>query len=132
VLVSPNGGGFGPLPPQRSPLSRKNLLRLPFALLRTRPAEELRDPEDDPEPFPPLPALDPVTRLAIQTCLERLPPHLGEVVEVRYFSDLKLEQAARATGQALATVKRRLREAFDHLRECLADHLPPPHPPGKE
>jgi RNA polymerase sigma-70 factor (ECF subfamily) len=50
-----------------------------------------------------------------------LPDALRDVVELRYFGGLRLEDLARALDVSLTTAKQRLREARDLLRPRLAD-----------
>lgn len=60
----------------------------------------------------------------LDTALRRLgtvEPQLMELVEMRYFGGMTIEDVAEATGQSAATVKRRWRIARAWLTDALAD-----------
>jgi RNA polymerase sigma-70 factor, ECF subfamily len=56
---------------------------------------------------------------ALRTALGDLAPELREVVALRYFADLPLEQIAAAQDVPLGTVKSRLHTAMQRLRNSL-------------
>ena len=55
------------------------------------------------------------------TQLKALSPRQSELLELRYFGGLSLEETAAATGVSLATVKRELRLARAWLAVILTD-----------
>ena len=57
--------------------------------------------------------------LTLEKALEELPEEQREVVVMRIWSGLTLEEAAAATGAPLNTVASRYRYALDKLREKL-------------
>lgn len=70
---------------------------------------------------------DPVQQLitsersaAVQSALRNLPPAQRQAVEMAYFGGLSQTEIADSTGQALGTVKTRMRLAMQKLREQLA------------
>jgi RNA polymerase sigma-70 factor, ECF subfamily len=102
-------------------------LRQAFARLATRRGDEPLDPESElelaerqPSDDPELAALNKEHRVAIREAVAALPPAQREVVALRFFGSLSLEEIARSTGQPLGTVKSRLHRAMASLREGLA------------
>lgn len=44
-----------------------------------------------------------------------------EIVVLRFYNDMKIEDIAEATGLSRSTVKRQLKNAMEHLKEALSD-----------
>ncbi|MFT3734938.1 MAG: sigma-70 family RNA polymerase sigma factor [Rhodocyclaceae bacterium] len=93
--------------------------------LKKSAAEQTREEVED---LPELPTddLGVDTVLALQqdigrvrAALLRLPPAQREVVALRYFSEMSLEEIAHTVGERFETVKSRLRYAFARLRNEL-------------
>lgn len=59
-------------------------------------------------------------RLDLSRALESLPPHYLEIVLLRDFEELSLQEIARHTGDTVACVKSRLHRARVMVREYLA------------
>jgi RNA polymerase sigma factor (sigma-70 family) len=59
----------------------------------------------------------------LQQCLDQLPPHLPEVVRLRYEEELQQTEIAQQLGVSNATVSRRLHTALAQLRHCLEQAL---------
>jgi len=55
----------------------------------------------------------------VRDCLERLRPHLRDIVIRRFYAERLLQDLARETGFALSTVHKRLTKGMDDLRKCL-------------
>ena len=73
--------------------------------------------EDDPEAR----TLDLELRGAIQDAIARLPPLQRDVIVLRFYGDLSLQEIAELTSHPLGTVKSRLHRGIAGLR----DHLTP-------
>ncbi|MBS1208541.1 MAG: polymerase sigma-70 factor [Proteobacteria bacterium] len=94
--------------------------------LRRSASESLRDPLDDTQPETPTDDLAPETELALRQNLAQvhkallaLPANQREVVVLRFFSEMSLEEIAHTLGEGFETVKSRLRYAFTRLRREL-------------
>ena len=61
----------------------------------------------------------------IAAMLHRLPPHLRQLMEYRYYDDMSMEEIVARTGLRMTTVKARLNRARATLRKRAA-HLPAP------
>lgn len=79
---------------------------------------ELTASSNAPDPAQEL--IDMERRDAVTVALLTLPPSQREVVEMAYFGGLSQAEIAQCTGQALGTVKTRIRLAMQKLREQLA------------
>ncbi len=53
------------------------------------------------------------------TALERLPFHEKQVLTLRYFRNLKLEEIAKTLGISRSTVKRHIASGLEHLKKTL-------------
>jgi RNA polymerase sigma-70 factor (ECF subfamily) len=60
-------------------------------------------------------------RREVELALGRLSPKLREVVVLRYSGELAYDEIAESLGVPLGTVKRRLFDAMDRLRQSLED-----------
>ena len=94
--------------------------------LRRSAAESLREELDDTQPETPTEDLAPEAELVLRQNLAQvhkallaLPTHQREVVVLRFFSDMSLEEIAHTVGEGFETVKSRLRYAFTRLRREL-------------
>lgn len=94
--------------------------------LRRSAAETLSDEIGDDTPELPAEDLDPAAELAlrrnlaeVRKALLALPAKQREVVVLRFFSDMSLEEIAHTVGEGFETVKSRLRYAFTNLRRVL-------------
>ncbi len=56
---------------------------------------------------------------AIKDCLKRLPPHLGEAIEMFYRADQPCAEIAGKLGTTEAVVRKRLQRARESLAECI-------------
>jgi RNA polymerase sigma-70 factor (ECF subfamily) len=56
---------------------------------------------------------------ALQDCLEAMPKHLHQMLELRYFEGRSCEEVARAIGVKLPTVYQRLSRLHRALKECI-------------
>lgn len=88
--------------------------------LRVHPVEAdgwaaLLGPGDDPEAR----TLGLERRRAIEAAIAALPPPQREVVALRFYGDLSIEEIAHTTSTPLGTVKSRLHRALASLRERL-------------
>ena len=72
---------------------------------------------------PPPEVLGPEAREDLRRALARIPDKKREVVMAVYVGGLTYEEAARATGIPLGTLKHYLRDGLAQLRVELADHL---------
>lgn len=63
---------------------------------------------------------------ALETCLERLPESMGEVVRRFYYREQSGETIAGALGIEVVTFRKRLQRAREALRDCLDRKLPDP------
>lgn len=77
-------------------------------------AGELPDPHGDS-------ATDVVERVAIMAALHALPPRQREVVVLRFFADMSVEDTAAAIGTSDGTVKTHTHRALQALRAALTD-----------
>ena len=62
---------------------------------------------------------DDALRVDLISALESLPPHYLQVVLLRDFAELSLEEIARQIGMEIPGVKSRLHRAREMVRECL-------------
>lgn len=62
-------------------------------------------------------------RIAVRAAMTRLPPEQRRVIELAYFGGLTQVEIAERTGDALGTVKTRIRLAMRKLREALAEFV---------
>ena len=86
---------------------------------RRRPATaELRDEirGDDVRLDPELNFVTTENATALRAAVERLPADQREVVTLRFFSDMPIEQIAAVTHAPIGTVKSRLHRALERLR----------------
>lgn len=65
-------------------------------------------------------AISMADREAVAVALARLSPDHREVLVLRFYDDLKLEEIAEVTGAPLGTVKSRLFHALKHMKAFLA------------
>jgi RNA polymerase sigma factor (sigma-70 family) len=56
--------------------------------------------------------------------MERLPPEHRELIVLRYFEGLSASEIVRVLQLPPGTVRRRLKQALDELRQCLDDRQP--------
>ncbi|MDO6388303.1 MULTISPECIES: sigma-70 family RNA polymerase sigma factor [Uliginosibacterium] len=94
--------------------------------LRRSAGESLREELDEQQPDIPADYLDPEAELALHQDLGRvheallaLPANQREVVVLRFFAEMSLEEVAHTVGEGFETVKSRLRYAFARLRREL-------------
>lgn len=94
--------------------------------LRRSAAESQRAELDDSRPEAPTEDLAPEAELILRQNLDRvhqallaLPANQREVVVLRFFSEMTLEEIAHTVGEGFETVKSRLRYAFTRLRREL-------------
>jgi RNA polymerase sigma-70 factor (ECF subfamily) len=64
-------------------------------------------------------SLDLELRRSIQQAVAALPPHQRDVVAMRFFGDLSLDEIAEATSSPIGTVKSRLHRGLATLRDRL-------------
>lgn len=88
----------------------------------------LRESIDEHEPAMPVDDLTPETEAqwrehlaGVRQALLQLPVAQREVVVLRFFSEMSVEEIAAMLGEKFETVKSRLRYAFARLRTVLAD-----------
>jgi len=88
----------------------------------------LRESIDEHEPAMPVDDLTPETEAqlrehlaSVRQALLQLPVAQREVVVLRFFSEMSVEEIAAMLGEKFETVKSRLRYAFARLRTMLAD-----------
>ena len=74
----------------------------------------------EPEPETPDPSAAIVERSALIAALNHLSVEHREVIVLRFYLDLPIEQIAQRTGTRPGTVKSRLHYALDHLHRALA------------
>lgn len=91
----------------------------------------LRESIDEHEPAMPVDDLTPETEAqlrehlaSVRQALLQLPVAQREVVVLRFFSDMSVEDIAQMLGEKFETVKSRLRYAFARLRADLAGSVP--------
>jgi len=60
----------------------------------------------------------------VKTAIERLSPHLRQVIELAYFEGLSQSEMAERLGQPLGTVKTWVRAALKNLRDQLGTAVP--------
>ena len=96
--------------------------------LRRSSAESLRDPLDETHPETPDHDLTQEAELVLRQNLAQvhkallaLPANQREVVVLRFFSEMSLEEIAHTVGEGFETVKSRLRYAFTRLRRELEE-----------
>lgn len=94
--------------------------------LKRSAGSTLRDEIGDDLPEMPADDLDPAAELELRRNLAEvhrallaLPGKQREVVVLRYFSDMSMEEIAQTVGEGFETVKSRLRYAFSNLRRVL-------------
>jgi RNA polymerase sigma-70 factor (ECF subfamily) len=101
-------------------------MRLAVARVRQRPNHLQADPqrvegwllaavEGDPLGS----VLDDERRHELARAISTLPPEQRQVIAMRFFADLSLDEIASGTGTPLGTVKSRLHRAIGHLRDTL-------------
>jgi RNA polymerase sigma-70 factor (ECF subfamily) len=66
-------------------------------------------------------AFDSTCALDLERALEALPQPLGEVIVLRFFEDLKLEEIAAILDVPLSTVKSRLYKGLKALRNLMSE-----------
>ena len=95
---------------------------------RTRAENTMRrlaaEPPQDPEPPPSEAAARRQERTRVRTALAVLPAEQRRTVELAYFGGLTQSEIARATGEALGTVKTRIRLGMEKLAEALLEAPP--------
>lgn len=94
--------------------------------LRRSPTESRRAELDETRPETPTDDLTPEAELALRQNLAQvhqallaLPANQREVVVLRFFGEMSLEEIAHTVGEGFETVKSRLRYAFARLRREL-------------
>ena len=99
--------------------------RLAFRRIDRRKAVAL---DEVPEPRAPRRDADPLHRVlederqsAVRDAVARLGEPYREVVALRYFAELSLNEIASATGRPLGTVKTHLRRGLERLRPVLGE-----------
>ncbi|MBP0631335.1 sigma-70 family RNA polymerase sigma factor [Cupriavidus sp. AcVe19-6a] len=99
--------------------------------VRSADARQRRDTDDGQPPELPVDDLSPEAELQLRQhahhvhlALLQLPAAQREVVVLRFFSDMSVEDIAQMLGEKFETVKSRLRYAFARLRAELAGTLP--------
>jgi RNA polymerase sigma-70 factor (ECF subfamily) len=95
---------------------------------RTRAESTMRtlasEPPRDPEPPPSESAVRRQERTRLRAALTLLPAEQRRTVELAYFGGLTQSEIARATGEALGTVKTRIRLGMEKLAEALLEARP--------
>jgi len=82
------------------------------------------EPQQDPEPPPSESAARREERNRVRAALAALPPDQRRTVELAYFGGLTQGEIARATGEALGTVKTRIRLGMEKLADALVEVRP--------
>jgi RNA polymerase sigma-70 factor (ECF subfamily) len=82
-------------------------------------ALEERSPASSSDPGPLERLRDTERRAVLEGAVRRLPPRQREVVALRFFGDMSLEEIAGALGCPLGTVKSNLHKAVRALKEML-------------
>jgi RNA polymerase sigma-70 factor (ECF subfamily) len=97
-----------------------------FAVLRRAGrAEQLTAEAEVPDTLPEEPAFTAEDAAAIHAALDRLPPEQREALVLRFLETMSYEEIARATGQALGTVRSRIhygKQALARLLEPQVQH----------
>ena len=95
---------------------------------RTRAENTLRtlafEPPRDPEPPPSESAARRQERSRVRAALAALPAEQRRTVELAYFAGLTQSEIARTTGEALGTVKTRIRLGMVKLADALLEARP--------
>ncbi len=95
---------------------------------RTRSENTLRslasEPPRDPDPPPSESAARRQERSRVRAALAALPAEQRQTVELAYFGGLTQSEIARATGEALGTVKTRIRLGMAKLADALLEARP--------
>ena len=95
---------------------------------RTRSENTLRalasEPPRDPDPPPSESAARQQERTRVRAALAALPAEQRRTVELAYFGGLTQSEIARATGDALGTVKTRIRLGMEKLADALLEAPP--------
>ena len=65
----------------------------------------------------------PTAELSIMDCICRLPPRSAAYITLRFYNEMTYEEAARALGQSVSTVKYRTKKALAELKEHLEGEL---------
>jgi RNA polymerase sigma-70 factor, ECF subfamily len=108
------------------------------AIARSRAIDRLRDraraektiltlasePPREPEPPPSESADRRQERTRVRAALDALPAEQRRTVELAYFGGLTQSEIARATGDALGTVKTRIRLGMEKLADALLEARP--------
>ncbi len=104
----------------RMSMRRKTLSTVPYGT-------DLPEPQNgtDPTAMPPLIAGQPRDE-ELERALTQLEESQRQVVALRFYADLSLEEIAEVTGAPLGTVKSRLHRALAKLREWLLHPTLPP------
>jgi RNA polymerase sigma-70 factor, ECF subfamily len=115
--------GDGPLRAWLLRIATRLAVRRATQRPRTAPIDELpdsrlADPESDPARAALLAERDAGLRLAVVG----LPDRYREVVALRFFADLSLQEIAETTGRPLNTVKTHLRRGLEMLRPAIEGH----------
>jgi RNA polymerase sigma-70 factor (ECF subfamily) len=92
---------------------------------RTRDENTIRalaaQPPREPDPPPFESAARRQERMRVRAALAALPPEQRRTVELAYFEGLTQREIARATGEALGTVKTRIRLGMEKLADSLLE-----------
>jgi RNA polymerase sigma-70 factor (ECF subfamily) len=95
---------------------------------RTRDENTIRtlaaQPPREPDPPPSESAARQRERTRVRVALDALPPEQRRTLELAYFVGLTQSEIARATGDALGTVKTRIRLGMEKLAEALLETRP--------
>jgi RNA polymerase sigma-70 factor, ECF subfamily len=79
------------------------------------------EPQRDPDPLPSESAARREERARVRAALAALPAEQRRAVELAYFEGLTQSEIARATGDALGTVKTRIRLGMEKLADSLLE-----------
>lgn len=99
--------------------ARRDVIRLDADLLDPRAAA--LHSGDDPQAM----ALDGEWRMAVREAVERLPAPQRDVILLRFYGDLSLQEIAELTSHPIGTVKSRLNRGVAGLRDHLAPRSAP-------
>ena len=95
---------------------------------RTRAENTLRtlasEPPRDPDPPPSESTARREERTRVRAALAALPAEQRRTVELAYFDGLTQSEIARVTGDALGTVKTRIRLGMEKLADALLEARP--------